>query len=119
MQVLKESAAAASGRQEPRQHDVVYCAGLFDYLTNAACQQLSEALYEMVAPGGLLVLTNVNVINPLKHGMDHLLDWFLIYRTVPEMKRLVPRSASADSARALVDATGVNVFLEVTKPAHA
>lgn len=117
-QVLKESVAARSGRQAHRQHDVVYCAGLFDYLTNAACQQLSEALYQMVAPGGLLVLTNVNVVNPLKHGMDHLLDWILIYRTVPDMMQLVPRSASADSARALVDATGVNVFLEVTKPAH-
>src|ERR1035441_5571203 len=35
------------------QYDLIYCAGLFDYLSNKVCRKLMEVFYAMLAPGGL------------------------------------------------------------------
>ena len=72
-------------------------------------------MYEWLSPNGLLVVTNVDPVNPLRYGMEHLLDWHLNYRTGPELQRLKPFQASADDCVVRSDSTGVNVFLEVRK----
>jgi extracellular factor (EF) 3-hydroxypalmitic acid methyl ester biosynthesis protein len=115
LQIMKESLRTP---QTPpaQQHEFIYCAGLFDYLADHTCLQLTEILYEMLAPGGLLVTTNVEPSNPLRNGMEHLLDWNLIYRTGAQMRKLRPRSADEDNVSVLSDTTGVNVMLEVRKP---
>ena len=100
-----------------QQYEFVYCAGLFDYLTDAVCQEFMDVLYEMVAPGGLLVVTNVDAGNPIKHWLGYVLEWHLIYRTSAEMLALRPERAHADETRVVSDPTGVNVYLEVRKPA--
>jgi extracellular factor (EF) 3-hydroxypalmitic acid methyl ester biosynthesis protein len=74
--------------------------------------------YDLVAPGGLLVATNVEPSNPLRHGMEQLLDWHLIYRKEQEMRELTPSRASKDNVVIRTDSTGVNLFMEVRKPAH-
>src|SRR5581483_9834572 len=115
LHVLKEAVKqSAPGVQ----YDFVYCAGLFDYLTDRTCKQLLDALYSWTAPGGLLVATNVEPANPMRNGMEHLLDWNLIYRTAHEMRIIKPQSATDDNSAVYSDSTGVNVFLEVRKPAH-
>lgn len=96
-------------------YDLVYCAGLFDYLSNDVCHSLLNLMYDWVAPDGLLVATNVEPNNPRRHGMDHLLDWPLIYRTSSDMMEIKPESAVMDNARSYSDDTGVNVFLEVVR----
>ncbi|HYG36415.1 MAG TPA: class I SAM-dependent methyltransferase, partial [Clostridia bacterium] len=115
-QVLKESSRTSQSMD--KQFDFVYCAGLFDYLSEPVCQRLMNLMYEWIAPGGLLVATNVESTNPLRHGMEHLLDWHLIYRTAADMRRLIPTQALPEEARVLSDSTGVNLFLEVRKPAN-
>jgi extracellular factor (EF) 3-hydroxypalmitic acid methyl ester biosynthesis protein len=115
-QLLKEHQRRSPGGQ--LQFDFVYCAGLFDYLTDHTCRQLMNIFYDLVAPGGLLVATNVEPSNPLRHGMEHLLDWHLIYRKEPELRELIPNNAAKDQALVRTDATGVNLFLEIRKPAH-
>ena len=114
-QLLKENLKAAG---EKPQYDLVYCAGLFDYLPDTTCQQLMDVFYDMVAPGGLLVATNVEPSNPLRYGMEHLLDWHLIYRREPELRAVRPSRAADDDVSVRTDATGVNLFIEVRKPAH-
>jgi extracellular factor (EF) 3-hydroxypalmitic acid methyl ester biosynthesis protein len=104
-------------RTVAQQYEFVYCAGLFDYLTDAVCQEFMDVLYDMVAPGGLLVVTNVDAGNPIKHWLGYVLEWHLIYRTSAEMLALRPARASAEETRVVSDPTGVNVYLEVRKPA--
>lgn len=116
-QILKES--ARSIHQPDREYDFVYCAGLLDYLSDPICQRLINVMYDWVTPGGLLVVTNVEPSNPLRNGMEHLLDWHLIYRTAQDMRRLVPTRAPAEVSCVRCDDTGVNLFLEVRKPTHA
>src|SRR5258706_11800584 len=54
-QVLKDAGKAGSGPK----YDFVYCAGLFDYLSDPVCRKLMNYFYDLVAPGGLLLCTNV------------------------------------------------------------
>jgi extracellular factor (EF) 3-hydroxypalmitic acid methyl ester biosynthesis protein len=70
----------------------------------------------MVSPGGLLVITNVDPSNPIRHWLSNVLEWHLIYRNGSQMLDLRPDRASPDDTRVLADITGVNVFLEVRKP---
>ena len=116
--ILKEGGRAADRAAEDR-YDLVYCAGLFDYLSNQVCQRLMNLMYDWLSPGGLLVATNVEPSNPLRNGMEHLLDWHLIYRTAAELRLLRPAKAEKEACCLRTDATGVNVLLEVRKPNHA
>jgi extracellular factor (EF) 3-hydroxypalmitic acid methyl ester biosynthesis protein len=113
--MLKESGRTIE-RTYQNQYECVYCAGLFDYLSDQVCQRLMSVMYDWLAPGGLLIATNVEPSNPLRYGMEHLLDWHLIYRTGPQMLKLKPLQADRDAVFVHADETGVNVFLEVRKP---
>jgi len=122
MQFQKKSVAqvlrARDGAAGPDgQYDLVYCAGLFDYLSDPVCARLMNIFYEMLAPGGLVLATNVDRSNPIRHWLEDVLEWPLIYRDSREMARLQPEQAGPDGASVLADAgTGVNIFLEVRKP---
>lgn len=97
---------------EPDNCDVVYCAGLFDYLSDKVCMRLLQHFAGRVGAGGRLLVTNVHANNPGKFGMEHLLEWHLIYRNEESLSALLP--AQATEHHIYVDATGVNVFAEVS-----
>lgn len=120
LQLLKESEslAARKGGAKPR-FDFVYCAGLFDYLSDRTCLELMNAFYNFVAPGGLLVATNVDSFNPRQPTMNHIMAWHLIYRNARDFATLRPSLAAPEDCSIKADATGVNIFLEVRKPDHA
>jgi len=113
-QLLRESVRGGTMTRH-HQYDFVYCAGLFDYLTDPVCQRLMTLLYGWVAPGGLLLATNVESSNPLRHGMEHLLDWHLIYRSGPELQKLRPSQVVAEDFLIQADITGVNLLMEARK----
>ncbi len=118
-QLLKDSGHILLHGQEGKLlYDFVYCAGLFDYLSDRTCLEMMNALHSFVAPGGLLVSTNVATANPRIPTMDHVMDWHLIYRTVPQFTQLRPGEASPEICTVKADPTGVNLFLEVRKPEH-
>lgn len=110
--LLKESARKEKSFSFPN-FDTVYCAGLFDYLSDRICKRLLTLFYEWLEPGGLLVATNVHPNNPIRYFMEHLVEWHLIYRNETDMKALASDFASQ---KVYTDSTGVNVFLEVRKP---
>jgi extracellular factor (EF) 3-hydroxypalmitic acid methyl ester biosynthesis protein len=105
------------------QYDFVYCAGLFDYLPDPTCKQLMNIFYAYLAPGGLLVATNVNdalnASRPFRYSMEYILDWNLLYRNRAQMVSLVPDGVAAEDVTVTTEGTGTNMFLEVRKPNHA
>jgi len=113
VQLLRGRSKTAVGGQN---YDFVYCAGLFDYLPDSVCRQLVGVFYDMLAPGGLLVLTNVEPSNPIRHWLGYVLDWHLIYRNAKQMMQLCPDSSLTEQCRVRADATGVNLFLEIRRP---
>ncbi len=114
-QILKEGRRGAEAGK-PTSYDVVYCAGLFDYLSDRICRRLMDIFYEMVAPGGLLVATNVEASNPDRQMMEYLMDWHLIYRDAEQLLALAPEKAAREDCRVVSDKTTVNIFIEVRKP---
>lgn len=113
-QLLKE----ASRLDYLGKFDVVYCAGLFDYLTDEVCSRLLHIFYSLAKPGGFVAATNVADINPSRGWMEYALDWHLIYRNVEQFRSLVPDEARSEAVvRAIGD--GVNIAVEMRKPNHA
>lgn len=108
-QLIKRRIVAEN--QDTREFDAVYCAGLFDYLSDKVCAKLMSHFAARTRPGGTLLVTNVHSDNPEKSSMEHLLEWYLIYRDQAKMSALMPENSS--NHRLWVDATGVNVFAEV------
>lgn len=112
-QLLKR---AGKPKQDGVEYDFIYCAGLFDYLTDRVCKSLLELCYDLLAPGGLLVATNVDPTNPIRNIMDYMFEWHLIYRNGQQFSSLMPEQASLDHCSLKAELTGSNIFLEVRKP---
>lgn len=113
-QILKQADRVVIN-SENDQFDLVYCAGLFDYLSDKVCRKLMDIFYAQLAPGGLLISTNV-AENPARNEMECFLEWHVIHRTGPEMRSLAPGRADPENVTLKQDPTGGNVFLEVRKP---
>ncbi|MCL5099382.1 MAG: class I SAM-dependent methyltransferase [Candidatus Omnitrophica bacterium] len=117
-QILKE-ASKPNPDMPVGSFDLVYCAGLFDYLSDRICKRLMDIFYELVAPGGLLVATNVDSSNPSRNWMEYVVEWHLVYRDKKLLTSLIPESATPDMVTIKAEALGVNIFVEVRKPEHA
>ncbi len=94
--------------------DLVYCAGLFDYLGNPTCEALLELYLSWVRPGGLVVATNVTPDHSSTGFMTLLLEWNLRLRKADDMLQLAPPGGQSD---VFSDDTGMNVFLTIRKDA--
>jgi extracellular factor (EF) 3-hydroxypalmitic acid methyl ester biosynthesis protein len=112
-QLLKPSDRAKSNGE---QYDYIYSAGLFDYLNDQVGRTIIELTYELLAPGGLLLITNVDPVNPIKNIMDHIYDWHLIYRDGRELTALASGLPADASITISAEHTSANVILEVRKP---
>ncbi|MBK1829207.1 class I SAM-dependent methyltransferase [Verrucomicrobiaceae bacterium R5-34] len=98
-------------------YDMVYCAGLFDYLSQKVCKRLVELFTKLIRPGGMLITTNVASTNPRIGWMEYVVEWNLIYRNDWEMLDLIPLDGTILQTDLKRDATGVNLFLEIRKVA--
>ncbi len=87
------------------QFDFIYSMGLFDYLTPPVAKAVLGKIYELLAPGGEMIIGNFHVSNPSKVYMEYWLDWVLYYRTEEDFRELVPDTNSAE----------INVFFEDTR----
>src|SRR5205085_12247622 len=96
-QLLKESSNGKSS------YDFIYCAGLFDYLSDRVCKKLVTIFYEMLTPGGLVIVTNMDAVNPSRNWMEYVLEWHLLYRSPKEMASLVPAGVSASNFKLTSD----------------
>jgi extracellular factor (EF) 3-hydroxypalmitic acid methyl ester biosynthesis protein len=95
------------------EYDLVYCAGLFDYLSDRVCRKLVGLFYRWTAAEGVVLATNVSLSNPIRCYMEHIGEWHLVHRDQPQLLRFAPEGAPC---RVFSDPTTVNIFLEVRKP---
>ena len=98
--------------------DLIYSAGLFDYLDDRLCRALLAQLYAMLAPGGRLFIGNLERVPDTSWIMEYALTWLLVYREEETMLSFAADLQPAPaSARVVRDATGHCLFLEVVRPA--
>ena len=116
--ILKERSKQVVKGPEGK-YDLIYCAGLFDYLPDRTCRQLMNIFYDWLAPGGLVAATNVDDCKPFRHMLEFVLDWQLIYRSQKEGLALAPERMAPGEITLRRDPTAVNLFIEVRKGDHA
>ena len=108
--VLLKSATAMSDSDLTGHFDFVYCAGLFDYLSDKVCARLLRLFFSWLTSGGTLVATNMHECTLDRYIIEHLVDWFLIYRNEAQMLQMIP---GLGRQRTFTDETGINLCLEV------
>jgi extracellular factor (EF) 3-hydroxypalmitic acid methyl ester biosynthesis protein len=96
-------------------HHFIYSMGLFDYLTPPVGKAVLTKIYDLLLPGGTLVVGNYHVDNPSRFYMEYWLDWVLYHRTNAEMLELASGCAGAEPAIRM-DGSGCQMFLHLTKP---
>jgi len=68
--------------------DLVYAAGLYDYLPTSVTQKLTRALFDALQPGGSLLIGNFLPDIATAGFMEAVMDWWLIYRSQAELLQL-------------------------------
>lgn len=96
--------------------DLIYSVGLLDYLSDRRAMSLVRRLYNALAPGGLLVIGNMNDTRfSTVWPMEFLSDWTLHYRDEAQMLSWT-QGLQASMAWTDVEATGHVRMLSVRKP---
>lgn len=97
------------------QFDVIYAMGLFDYLTPPVGKAVLARLYELLAPGGEVLLSNFHTRNPSRVYMEYWMDWVVYDRDEAELFALASELPGAELSLASEE-TGSQMFLTVRKP---
>jgi len=101
-----------------RDLDLVYSAGLYDYLPELVALRLTRTLYGKLRPSGRMLMGNLVETPDSTWMMEYVLGWTLLYRTDESMLRLGHRLSPAPERVGITrDTTGRCLFLDVRKPA--
>ena len=94
--------------------DIIYSAGLTDYLEDRLFLALVNRAHDQLNPGGRLIIGNFSP-NPDQFFMDHILHWRLIYRTKSQLRDLFRQSRFDGNISVHSEPEGVNLFIEAIK----
>jgi extracellular factor (EF) 3-hydroxypalmitic acid methyl ester biosynthesis protein len=95
-------------------HHFIYSMGLFDYLTPPVARAVLARVFELLEPGGTLLVGNYHVGNPTRVYMDYWMDWPLYYRTEESFLELAD-GVDAATREVTFDETGCQMFLRLDR----
>ncbi|MBZ4330145.1 class I SAM-dependent methyltransferase [Corallococcus interemptor] len=97
--------------------DFAYSAGLYDYLSDSVAARLTALLFQMLRPGGRLLVANFAVHPPETGYMEAFMDWWLTYRDEDGMRGLLSETPleQVDGVRLFRDSQDNVIYLEVTR----
>ncbi|MCP4674899.1 MAG: class I SAM-dependent methyltransferase [Deltaproteobacteria bacterium] len=100
-----------------RDADLIYCTGLFDYLSDKIAIAMASRMYGFLKPGGRVLIGNLRPATDSQWILN-IGGWHLVYRELEEMKNLAagmkPKPASLT---VFADDSEYCLFLDVKKPA--
>lgn len=102
------------------QFDLIYSTGLFDYLNENTGRRLVTTMFDMLKPGGEMVVANfLPGIRDIGY-MEAFMDWKLVYRTRQDMVNLTAEIDESEiSNLSLFAEENQNIiFLRVAKKAN-
>ena len=94
--------------------DIIYSAGLCDYLDVRLFRALIKRCYEHLKPGGVLLLGNFSPY-PDSIFLDKLLRWELLYRTADDLREIFAPTPFGDNITILAEDEKVNLFAMATR----
>lgn len=99
-----------------KKHDLVWSAGLFDYLNDRLAAALLRRMWDATAEGGEVIVGNFHTSNPDRAWMEWCGDWHLIHRDEDDMRSICHRAGvPTESIRFHYEPTGINMFLRISK----
>lgn len=90
--------------------DIIYSAGLTDYLDRRLSTAFITRCHEHLKPGGILIVSNFGPNNPNRAFMDHILHWRLIYRDAEDLRDLFTESPFGGDIELVTEEQGLNLF---------
>lgn len=113
-----ESVVKLLGKKwDNRKFDLIYSAGLFDYLNDQLAARLIGRMTAMLTNGGRLVIGNFTKDSHGRGFMAGHMDWQLTYRDPDDLVALLGAGSDSDITRAFRDAPDCVAYLEVQKAA--
>lgn len=108
--------ARGKERIEVPPQNLVYSIGLSDYFNDELVVSLINFVFDVLIPGGKLILGNFHPRNTDKAIMDHVLEWRLIHRSEEDMDRLFLCSRFGRGCSDIrFEEEGINLFAECIK----
>ena len=97
-------------------YDLVWCAGLFDYLNDVLCRRLIKKMWSWLNEGGRIVFGNFHPRNPTRLPMEMCGGWYLIHRTEEELLDLAVSSGVPEECVSIEqESLGINLFCCIQK----
>ena len=99
--------------EELGKSQLVYCAGLFDYLNDDQFVEMLQTLWGLVAENGRMLIFNFAKGNPSQPYMEWIGNWYLIHRTPQSLESLAFRAALPGCHFSVkTEDSSVNLFLD-------
>lgn len=85
-------------------YDLIYSAGLFDYLEEGVAIKLLGNLKRLLKPGAVMIIANAadKYSNSAAAWMEWVVDWYLIYRTEREFKNMFLGAGFSDECLQII-----------------
>ncbi|MGU3388702.1 methyltransferase type 12 [Methylobacterium sp. D53M] len=106
-----------TGKADLGRFDLIYAAGLYDYLDARVAARLTRVLFDQLDPGGRLLIPNFLWGVPEEAYMEVYMDWYLLYRTRDEIEGFAAELSPACVGRTTYseDGAGVIGYLEIER----
>jgi SAM-dependent methyltransferase len=102
--------------QTSRQYDLIWSAGLFDYLSARAAALLIRKSWRHLKEGGRFIFGNFSPANPTRKGMELVSKWHLLHRTAEELIAICEESGVPYSSLEVEsESLGINLFCKIKK----
>lgn len=116
--IFDESIRYVLSKKLPEQSfDLVYSTGLFDYLDDKLSARMTSRMFDLVAPGGSMIIPNFAKGMPEQGYMEAFMDWYLIYRDENQLFDFMSElnMDEVESYEIYSDPTGNVLYLKVNK----
>ncbi|EPX58826.1 hypothetical protein D187_003541 [Cystobacter fuscus DSM 2262] len=92
--------------------DVVVAAGILDYLKENVISRFLDMMSSQLAPGGLMLLTNLHSNNPWRAVMEYVCDWNVIHRDKEHFQSICEGAPERGmkTVETITDSTDTNIF---------
>ncbi|MFZ3231488.1 MAG: class I SAM-dependent methyltransferase family protein [Pseudobdellovibrio sp.] len=94
--------------------NLLYTAGLYDYLPQTVAKNLTTIISKSIIKGGEFIIGNFHPDNPTKTISDLVADWRLIHRNQEQMLDLISAS-EFKRHNFYLDEIGIDLFIEAYK----
>ena len=97
-----------------KKYNLIWSAGLFDYLSDRLFVAVLGRFAKALAPSGEMVVGNFGTKNPTHNCMEFMGDWILNYRDEETLIKLA-KEAGIDDSRIRIgkEPLGINLFLHI------